>query len=339
MSKENLIKIGLGMALAISAFVSPAPAQESKFTLVYATPPAPYLAAFYVAEDKGFYKEAGLAMEYKTVAGDQNGMRALVTGSGNVTIVGAPILYEAVLNGGKVKGIGGGNQTLTDYYLIMGKGKGTTLKDAAGKTLAISNPGSMPQLLPQMMFTKQNIDSSSTKYLPIGGFSARLQAVLAGKVDGSLVDIITALRAEKTGEAVIVADAQEIIAEPLGYTFTIASEEGLSDPTKRKALYNFVKASMRGARYVVDHPEEAAASILSRVKETPIDLLTQTVQRLNAEKAWGVNGGVNKKIHDFTMQTYLQFKLISKEVSYKDAFDDSLVVQARKELGDKVGWQ
>src|SRR3569833_1327559 len=100
------------LAAVAVALPRPGAADETKFTLVYATPPAPYLAAFYVAEDKGFFKESGLTMEYKTVAGDQNGMRALITGAGDVTVVGAPILYEAVINGGKVKGVGGGGQVL-----------------------------------------------------------------------------------------------------------------------------------------------------------------------------------------------------------------------------------
>lgn len=334
-------RLTAAILMTAAALVLPraASAQEAKFTLVYATPPAPYLAAFYVAEDKGFFKEGGLAIESKTVAGDQNGMRALITGAGDVTIVGAPILYEAVINGGKVKGVGGGNQVLTDYFLVLGKSVGGTLKDAAGKTLAISNPGSMPQLLPEMMFKKENIDSTGTRYLPIGGFSARLQAVVAGKVDGSLVDTITALRGEKTGSVKIVADAQKIIAEPLGYTFTIAPTDALNDPQRRKALYAFVKASMRGARYVLDHPDEAAESIQKRIKDTPIDLLKETVAKLNEEKVWGLNGGVNQKLHDFTMKTYLQFKLVSKEVPYAEAFDTSLVDQARKELGEKPGWQ
>ncbi len=335
-SRLSLSLLSILASLTVSAASS---AQDTKFTLVFATPPAPYLAAFYVAEDKGFFKQSGLAMEYKTVAGDQNGMRALITGAGDVTIVGAPILYEAVINGGKVKGVGGGNQVLTDYFLVLGKNVGTTLKEAAGKTLAISNPGSMPQLLPEMMFKKQNIDSAGTRYLPIGGFSARLQAVLAGKVDGSLVDTITALRGEKEGGLKIVADAQQIIAEPLGYTFTIASTDALADPQRRKALYAFVKASMQGARYVVEHPDEAATSIQSRIKDTPIDLLRETVAKLNEEKVWALNGGVHQALHDFTEKTYVQFKLISKDVSYAEAFDPSLVEQAQKELGEKPGWQ
>jgi ABC-type nitrate/sulfonate/bicarbonate transport system substrate-binding protein len=337
--RGSRLKLSMLTLLAALVISNSSSADETKFTLVFATPPAPYLAAFYVAEDKGFFKQVGLAMEYKTVSGDQNGMRALVTGAGDVTIVGAPILYEAVINGGKVRGVGGGNQILTDYFLVLNNHAGSTLKDAAGKTLAISNPGSMPQLLPEMMFKKENIDSTGTRYLPIGGFSARLQAVLAGKVDGSLVDTITALRGEKEGGVKIVADAQQIIAEPLGYTFTIASTDALADPQRRKALYGFVKASMQGARYVVEHPDEAAASIQTRIKDTPIDLLRQTVAKLNEEKVWGLNGGVHQNLHDFTEKTYMQFKLISKDVSFAEAFDPSLAEQAQKELGEKPGWQ
>jgi ABC-type nitrate/sulfonate/bicarbonate transport system substrate-binding protein len=325
-----------------AAMTMPGPAAnaQDKFTLIYATPPAPYLLPFYVAEDEGFYREAGLTLESKSVGGDQNALRALVTNAGDVTVIGAPTIYEAVLNGATVKAVGGGNQTLTDYYLVLGKGKGTTLKDAAGKTLAISNPGSMPQLIPEMMFKKEGIDSSKTKYLSVGGFSARLQAVVAGKVDGSLIDTITALRGEHTGEVKIVADANKVIQEPLGYTFTLTSEDHLKDPAKRKAVYAFVKASMRGARYVIEHPEKAAEIMQKRLKgDVPIDLLKETVKMLNEEKVWGVNGGVNQNLHDFTMKTYLQFNLISKEVPYSAAFDPSLADQARKELGELKGWQ
>jgi hypothetical protein len=73
--------------------------------------------------------------------------------------------------------------------------------------------------------------------------------------------------------------------------------------------------------------------------DVPIDLLKQTVAKLDEGKVWGLNGGVNQKLHDFTMNTYLQFKLVSKEVSYKDAFDPALAEQALKELGEMTGWQ
>ena|SRR2546430_13607907 len=140
--------LSLGMAFAASLCATiagtPASAQE-KFTFIAVSPTSGYMLPMYVAMDQSFYKSGGLDFEIKTVGGDQNGIRALITGVGQVTVVGAPILYEAVTNGAKVKGIGGGNQTLTDYYLVLGKGKGTTLKDAANhlqsREHAAAHPG------------------------------------------------------------------------------------------------------------------------------------------------------------------------------------------------------
>jgi ABC-type nitrate/sulfonate/bicarbonate transport system substrate-binding protein len=108
---------------------------------------------------------------------------------------------------------------------------------------------------------------------------------------------------------------------------------------KRKILQAFVKATMRGARDIVEHPNDAAVSIQSRLKETPIELLNATVSKLNEEKVWGLNGGVDEEIHNSTMNIHLDFKLVSKRVDYKDAFDPDLASQAKSELGEIAGWQ
>lgn len=336
------LSLGLVLAASLCATIAGAPASaQEKFTFIAVSPTSGYMLPMYVAMDQGFYKALGLDFEIKTVGGDQNGIRALVTGVGQVTVVGAPILYEAVTNGAKVKGIGGGNQTLTDYYLVLGKGKGTTVKDAANKTLAISNPGSMPQLIPGMMFKKLGIDASQTRYVPVGGYSARLQAVAAGKVDGTLIDALTSLKGEKEGVSVTVADAQEVLQGPLGYTFNVTTQEQLDDPAKRKVLAAFVKATMEGARFIVDKPDEAANILSKQFKgDVPLDLLKETVAKLNRGKVWGLNGGVGKELHDYTMAAYLDTKLVSKHVDYNEAFDPSLANEALKQLGKRDGgWQ
>jgi ABC-type nitrate/sulfonate/bicarbonate transport system substrate-binding protein len=199
----------------------------------------------------------------------------------------------------------------------------------------------MPQLIPGMMFKKAGIDASQTRYVPVGGYSARLQAVAAGKVDGTLIDALTSLKGEKEGVSVTVADAQEVLQGPLGYTFNVTNQEQLDDPAKRKALAAFVKATMEGARFIVDKPDEAANILSKQFKgDQPLDLLKETVAMLNHGKVWGLNGGVSKELHDYTMAAYLDTKLVSKQVDYKEAFDPSLANEALKQLGKRDGgWQ
>jgi ABC-type nitrate/sulfonate/bicarbonate transport system substrate-binding protein len=330
----------LVLAGALAGAVAGATAQESagKITLVVPGAPETYMLPFFVAADAGIYREAGLAVDIKIVNGNQNALRAIITGAGDVALVGHPIMYEAIVNGAKLKGIGGGNQTLMDYYLVLAKGKGTRLQDAAGKVLAISTPGSMPQLVPEMMFKEHDIDGSATRYVAIGSISVRLQAVLAGKVDGTLLDAINTLRGERLDKVVTVGSVKSDLAEPLAYTISVTTDEALKDPAKRAALGRFVKATMLAARRTLEQPRLAAQVMQKRLGgDVDIGLLDEVVARLNGDKVWGVNGGVERKLHDVTMPTYLRYKLISKPVEYLDAFEPALADQAVKELGEIPG--
>ena len=166
-------------------------------------------------------------------------------------------------------------------------------------------------------------------------------AVAAGKVDGTLIDALTSLKGEKEGVSVTVADAQEVLQGPLGYTFNVTTQEQLDDAAKRKVLAAFVKATMQGARFIVDKPDEAANILSKQFKgDLPLDLLKETVAKLNHGKVWGLNGGVGKELHDYTMAAYLDTKLVSKRVDYNEAFDPSLADEALKQLGKRDGgWQ
>jgi NitT/TauT family transport system substrate-binding protein len=342
MSMHRLLRHLTGLAIAgvVAGAAATAAAQTSptKLTVVMPGAPETYMLSFFVADDAGFYRDAGLAVDIKVVNGNQNALRAIITGAGDVAVVGHPIMYEAIINSAKLKGIGGGNQTLMDYYLVLAKGKGTELKDAAGKILAISTPGSMPQLLPEMMFKENKIDSAGTRYIAVGSISLRLQAVLAGKVDGTLLDAINTLRGERLDKVVTVGTVKSQISDPLAYTISVATDDALKDPAKRDALGRFVKATMRGARHTMEQPKFAAQVMQKRLGgDTDLGLLEEVVGILNRDKVWGVNGGVEKKLHDVTMPTYLQYKLISKPVDYADAFEPALADQAVKELGEIKG--
>jgi NitT/TauT family transport system substrate-binding protein len=337
--QQHLQRLMIAAMVAGTATGAVGQTNPAKIAVVMPAAPETYMLSFFVAEDAGFYRDAGVSVDIKIVNGNQNALRAIITGAGDVAVVGHPVLYEAVINGAKLKGIGGGNQTLMDYYLVLAKGKGTQLKDAVGKILAISTPGSMPQLIPEMMFKESKIDSSGTRYIAVGSISVRLQAVLAGKVDGTLLDAINTLRGERLDKVVAVASANAAIAEPLAYTISVTTDEILKDPARRDALGRFVKATMQGARRSVEQPKFAAQVMQKRLGgDVDLGLLEEVVGMLNRDKVWGVNGGVEQRLHDVTMPTYQQYKLISKSIDYADAFEPSLAAQAVRELGDIKGW-
>jgi NitT/TauT family transport system substrate-binding protein len=310
-------------------------AENPVLTVALGAPPSTYMIPLYVAQDAGFFEKDGVNVKTITVSGDQNSMRAVLAGDADVAVVGPPIMYETLANGGKVKTIAGWQET-TDYFLILGKGKGTTVKDAVGKTLAVSTPGSMPQIIPEMMFKKNNIDGTGTKYAPIGGNTARIQAVVSGKIDGTIADTMNSLRGERTGKVTLITTTAQQFPEGLGYILLAVKESELTDPVKRKALLAFVKGSIEGARMTVDQPDKAA-EIFFKKNNGDIDLvlIKESIQKLNGFKVWGINGGISKSVHDFTMKTYVDFGLSKTGLSYDQVYDPSLVNQVLKEIGTR----
>src|SRR5204862_6410675 len=100
----------------------------------------------------------------------------------------------------------------------------------------------------------------------------RSQAASAAQVRCTVIDELTSLKGEKEGVSVTVADAQEVLQGPLGYTFNVTPEEQLDDPAKRKVLAAFVKATMEGARFIVDKPDEAANTLSNQfTADVPLD--------------------------------------------------------------------
>lgn len=322
------------IALALATLPASAQAQTlPKIMVVLPNPPATYMLPLYMAQASGAYKRAGIEVEAKTVGGDQNSLRAVITGSGDVAVIGPPVLYEALANGAKIKTVGSWQAT-TDYFLVMAKDKATSLREVVGKSLAVSTPGSMPHLIPQMMFKKNGLDGGNTRYVAIGGLSVRMQAVMAGKVDGTITDTMNALRGERAQQVNIVTSTTEQFPEGLAYIYLTVSEANLQDPVRRKALHAFIKGSIEGAREVVDQPDRAAEIFYERVsKDVDLDLMKASVKKLNEQKVWGLNGGIEEHIHDFTLRAYMDFHVVDHPVPYKEAFDPSLVDAAVKEIG------
>lgn len=309
-----------------------ASAQEHKLTLMLPLT-AIYALPYFTADDLGIFKEEGLAVEFKVVNGDQNAMRAMLSGSAEVaTGIGPPILFELAARGGKVKVIDS-PMRITDYFLIIGKGKGSTLKDLAGKRIAISTPGSMPHLLPQMMLKKNGIDpvKAGMSFVAIGGMSARLQSIIADKVDASIVDTQATLVGKK--DITVITSTAEQFPEGLAYGYSIVTDEALKNPKLRAAFVALGRGVIRASRAIMSDPDRAAVVLHERFKKSvDLDLLKDVVRQLNAQKVWNTGQGVEKTVYDFTLNAYLEANTIPKAVPYEAAVDPSIGGEALKTL-------
>lgn len=327
------LKAALQIAIIflLAVFAGGARAQEHKLTFSIPTPPSAYMLPFYVAKDLGWYAKWGLAVEEVTVQGDPNALRLLIAGDVDLTCIGPSTIMEAVVKGANIKMISSW-QPITDYQIVIRNDKGSAIKDMVGKAIGITSLGSMTQHIPQMVMRKHGLDASKNEFVPIGGMSARAQAVIAGKVDASMVDTFFAAAAERQGGVKTIASiATEFPG--LGYVNVATDVAKLANPKTRKALEILVRGGIEGSRFVQKEPAQAIEVMKKRMPAADASLIAEIIPKLNAQKVWGVNGGIERETVEFTAKTYNELAVLPSKPTYEQLVEPSLVEAVLKEIG------
>jgi ABC-type nitrate/sulfonate/bicarbonate transport system substrate-binding protein len=163
----------------------------TKIRIVFPTTPTSLFLPYYVARSKGWLDDLDIQESY--VTGDSNALRAVLSGNADF---GAGIGVFAVLSsieaGADVLAVGSW-QPISDYNVVLRAGTGSKVADLVGKTIATSGPGALPAQLPQMLMRKYGFDPSGSKFIQVGGHPARLQSVLVGRADATMVNTVTVL--------------------------------------------------------------------------------------------------------------------------------------------------
>jgi len=302
---------------------------KSKLRLVLPTPATTYQLPFLIAKDTGWFAQRGLEVEEIFVNGDATALRMVLAGSGDITVVGPPTVFQALNEGAKIKYIGS-PQPLVDYQ-ILGAKSITTLAGLGDKTFASAGPSDMTTEIPRLLLRKSNINTDKVRFLQVGGHAARLQALEAGKVQGAMVNTLTTVIAQRNGQVNVIANVAKEFPQ-LGYVMYTVQAAALEDPAKFKALEIFIQGNIIGARTIMKDPDAAAQILSKRVPDLSLDLLVPVLKQLNASNVWGVDGGLDPAMVAFTSDALSSWKMIDKPVTAKEIIDDRVVKAALSSL-------
>jgi ABC-type nitrate/sulfonate/bicarbonate transport system substrate-binding protein len=314
-------------ALATLVSSVTAPARADKIKMGFTGAPTTLSLPFFVAQKKGWLGD--LEVEEVYVTGDSNAMRVLLSKNVDIATIGAVNVLTALEAGANIKAIGSW-QPLADYNLVIKTGKGSSLADLAGKTIATSGPGGMPDQLPRMVMRKHKVDENSSRFLQVGGHAARLQAVIGGRADATVINIVTSALGAKD---VTVAGKMADEFPKLGYVWNVVREESLSDPRLSKAFETLTVAGIKGSRFIMENPDEAAKIMHERVPELSLDIAKAAVAELNQDKLWGVNGGLDPEIVKFTAELNRELGIVKTAIEPSRLIYSRYVDEALKSLG------
>jgi len=171
-------------ALAVAAAVS-ADAQTLKPWKHGIIAPKADAGFLLMAARRGFAEKEGLKLELVEVKDDQIGLKALLAGELDSYEGGAQGAIAVNVRGGDVKIMG--CHWLVVPHGIMVKAGIDKMDDLKGKAIAVSAPGSFPDMLARVALTKFKIAPSDVRVAAVGGDRDRYTALIGGVVDAAVV--------------------------------------------------------------------------------------------------------------------------------------------------------
>ncbi len=196
-------------------------------------------AGYFLAADKGYYKEAGLELEYLSGGPDVIPESSIIAGKADLTLTTPDTTIKAIVEqGAPFKIIGAQYQKNPIGIVSLAKNPIKEPKDLIGKTLAVP-PVNVISV--EAMLKISGIDRAQVNIVP---YAYDPTPLIKGEIDAS-VDFTTNVpfTIKQAGE-----EATSFLLYDFGFTIfndtVVVTEEVLK--TKRKEIVAFVKASRKG---------------------------------------------------------------------------------------------
>jgi ABC-type nitrate/sulfonate/bicarbonate transport system substrate-binding protein len=90
---------------------------------------------------------------------------------------------------------------------------------------------------------------------------------------------------------------------------------------------------IKGSRYIMENPDEAAAALHERLPDLDLAFLKAVVRDLNSEDLWGMNGGLDPAVAEFTADLNMKLGNLPVAPPAKDVLDARFVDAALKQFG------
>src|SRR5688572_8903605 len=228
------------------------------------------IAALWVPKDLGIFRKHGLEANIVLITGGQRMTQALLSSSAPLGFTGATPVVTAVAGGADTVMILGINNKLT--YDIWAKPDVKKPEDLKGKTLAISSFGSSSHVASFLMLQHFKLDEKHDRitFLAIGDEPTRAQALIAGRIDATIIDPSVSLQIKDRGFTSLGN------LEPLGVPFV--NNALVSTRT-------FLKEKPRTAEAVVRSIAEGNAFMLSPTNRAKVTEILAKHLRLSGEEA------------------------------------------------------
>ena len=240
-----------------------------------------FYAPQYVAIEKGYFKEEGIALELVTGFGADKTMTAVLSGEADIGFMGseASIYVYSQNPDDYIVNFAQLTQRAGNFLVAREPADDFQWADLKGKNVLGGRKGGMPQMVFEYILKKNGIDPARDLTIDQSiDFGSTAAAFSGGQGDYTVEfePAATSLEQEKAGY--VVAS----LGEASGYVpYTAYSAK------HPELIQAFTNALQKGMDFVNSHtPEEIAKVIAPQFAETDLDTLTTIVKRYYDQKTW-----------------------------------------------------
>lgn len=285
-------------------------------------------ANIFLAEEKGWFENAGIDFEYIPGAGGGDAVRNIIAGNADIAFANVEAVLLALEQGEELRVIYNIYPENVFNLISLKESNITSMEDLRGEDVGIySRSGGTYQnllvLLHKAGMTEDDVNLIETGVLNFGPLMNK-QVAATGATDTGLLDA----QHKGLGE-VDVIEVKDVLNTPADVF--VVTEKTFQE--REEALIRFLQVYRDSTAYTMEHPEEAAeiavtAAIDGQDKERNVGIInlrneTATTEEI-AEKGLG---WLNEHILQEVEETYYELGLLNERVNIETMTTNELVEQ------------
>jgi NitT/TauT family transport system substrate-binding protein len=318
--------------IAFTLAGSVAKAQELEVIMALPAPTLTFSSAF-IAEDAGFYKQAGLKVTHRNLVGVA-AVNSVIAGSADFTIGTGPVFLRAAAQGQRLLTI----VNLIDKPLVelvmrkdVAEAAGITDKSSfadrakalKGKTIAIQGVGSIVHAWQRLVTARGGLDIEKDVRIAPMDPPAMLPGLENKALDGFATSLPFTTQAVMKGSAVMLASAVTDVPDLLPFAYGLVQTKPETCQQQREKCVRIVQALRNANKMITDRPNEALELLKKRFANMDPALLAEAFKVVSAAHAKDVRVTVPGLEH--SQKVSLEAKLLKPEdalKSYDGLFTD-----------------
>lgn len=277
-----------------------------------------FYAPWYVAIEKGYFKDNGLDIDVVLTSGANNVVAAVLSNDVNIGLCGPEATIYIYNEGEKdyVKTFSGLTKRDGQFIVARKENKNFKISDLKGKEVLAGRIGGMPELNFENALRNSNVSVSDVNINTTIDFASLSGAFISGTGDYVNLFEPNATQLEKLGYGYVVSSVGELSGE-MPYTAFNARKSYIEK--NEKIVKSFAKSIKEGLDFVHNNSAETIANtIIKQFPDTSKNDLIKIIDRYKENDSWLETPYISEESFKNLENIMIKSNQIKEYVNYND---------------------